>query len=92
MGRVTCSISEAEVTMTCRAKPPAIWKVGFEIVHAVMLVGIQRRGGVGTVCKSRCEQCGELWCRLVQAGMWKGGAYRMRTTGAASSSSIVSDM
>jgi hypothetical protein len=57
MGRVTCSRSEAEVTMTCRAKPPAIWKVGFEIVHAVMLVGIRRRGGVGTVCRSSSNPC-----------------------------------
>ena len=47
------------------------------------------RGGVG-VC--RYEQCGELWCRLVQAGCGRGGAHRMRTRGASPSASEVSDM
>jgi hypothetical protein len=32
-------------------------------------VQVGRDGEWVFVC--RCEQCGELWCRLVQAGMWK---------------------
>ena len=46
--------------------------------------------GWGPVC--RYEQCGELWCKLVQAGCGRGGAHRMRTRGASPSASEVSDM
>jgi hypothetical protein len=47
--------------------------------------------GNGCLCVgvNSVASCGVGWCKLVCG---KGGAYRMRTTGAASSSSIVSDM
>eukprot|EP01047_Picozoa_sp_COSAG01_P024623 COSAG01_NODE_1527_length_10015_cov_79.013312_6_plen_42_part_00 len=38
---------------------------------ATVVETVGRGGEWVFVC--RCEQCGELWCRLVQAGMWKGG-------------------
>ena len=58
------------------------------------LVGGRVAGGAwrGWVVVCMYEQCGELWCRLVQAGCGRGGAHRMRTRGASPSASEVSDM
>ena len=58
------------------------------------LVGGRVAGGAwrGWVVVCTYEQCGELWCGLVQAGCGRGGAHRMRTRGASPSASEVSDM